>query len=130
MLLTCTGAILVDPSSRQKLYEYKLEGDTDAVFETMDLEGGHVKITAPPEAIVGDTIHFNSETVPKMVIEYDHERRRRLQLAGTTGTRKVMIVRVSNDNSYDRRVQQSAFALYQDIFTDENNLVSFTWRKL
>lgn len=122
MMLTCTGATLLDASSRQNLYEYKFEGDTDAFFESMDLEGGHVKITAPPEAIVGDTIYLNSDTIPNIVIEYDHERRRRLQLSGTSGTRKVLIVRVSNDSSSDRRVQQSALQLYQDIFTDENNL--------
>ena len=123
--LTCTGATLVDATSPQHLYEYKLEGDTDEFFQSVDLTTGHVQITVPPEAILGDTIHFNSETVPKIVLEYDDERRRRLQLAGTTGTRKVLVVRVSNDSSSDRRVQQSAFTLYQDIFTDENNLVSF-----
>lgn len=122
MMLTCTGATLTDPTSHQKIYEYKLKGDTEEFFQSVDITPGHVKLTAPAHAIVGDTIYFNSETIPHMVLEMDHERRRRLQLSGTTGTRKVLIVRVSNDNSSDRRVQQSAFALYQDVFTDENNL--------
>jgi len=101
---------------------YSLYGETDDFFYDVDIQGGNVKLTVPQDAIGADGIKVSEATMDEISMEIDEERRRKLESG--VGVKKVVVVRVSNDSSSDRRVNQSPWQLYTDIFTDENNAVS------
>ena len=101
---------------------YSMYGETDKFFYGKDMQGGHIKLTVPQYAIGSDGIKFSEATMDGIYMEMDEERRRKL-ISGI-GSKTVLIIRVSNDNSSNGRVNESAWQLYTDIFTDENNAVS------
>jgi len=106
---------------------YACQGNTGEFFSGCDYSGGQVKLTVPRSAISGNIITFTADTMDDMIINCQHvdeEERRKLQLthhSSTIGQKKVLVVRVSNDNVTARSVQQSALQLIDDIFNDENN---------
>jgi hypothetical protein len=103
---------------------YDMYGETDEFFYSeRNIQGGHIKLTVPQYAIGSDGIKFSEATMDEIYMEVDEERRRKL-ISGI-GSKTVLIIRVSNDNSSNGRVNESAWQLYTDIFTDENNAVSY-----
>lgn len=57
-------------------------------------------------------------------LELDEVMRRRLNIVNNKGNRQVLVIRVSNDNTSNMRVNQNAAQLRNDFFWDENNVVS------
>ncbi len=105
-------------------HTYRLSGDVGSFFEWEDVASGNVEINVPYSAIDSDgNIPIDDRTASPITISND---RRRLSTVSTTGTKKVLVVRVSDDNDgadSKSKVPQSEVKLYWDVFGDENNLV-------
>jgi len=98
---------------------YNLSGDVKSFFEGEDTKSGNIEINVPYSAIEpdGNIAITNNEVSPINVTN-----RRKLYGTSITGKRKVLVVRVSNDNILREKVEQDEKKLYWDVFGDENNL--------
>ena len=112
------------------LHDYYLDGNTKAFFQdnlNEDhedlLASGRVKISVPTSIVNNSSIFFDDNSASRISISYDESRK--LAAQNAVGTKKVLIVRISDDYSSDRKVALSGYELKQNIFFDENNLVSF-----
>jgi hypothetical protein len=108
---------------------FNLEGDTEEFFHDLDTSYGDVRIRVPVD-IVGehDVIKFDEVTSKQIAITYTGNERRNLATSDSTGTKHVLVIRVSNDINKDSnpssKVAQSAAQLSDDIFGSNSNLVS------
>ena len=113
---------------------FDLEGDTEEFFHGLDTSYGDVRIRVPVD-VVGehDVIKFDEVTSEQIAITYTGNERRNLASSDSTGTKHVLVIRVSNDNANCNpsntqipcsKVAQSAAKLSVDIFGSNSNLVS------
>ena len=105
-------------------YTYRLSGGVGSFFEGEDMASGNVQINVPHSAINSDgNISIDDRTASPITISYD---RRRLSSVSTTGTKKVLVVRVSDDDDWsngERKVEQDELQMYSDVFGGGNTLV-------
>jgi hypothetical protein len=102
---------------------YMLDGDTDSFFKDKDTAAGHLKLSVPSSAVSGYSIVMGSGL--NITAAYDNRRLQERKLQNI-GEKKVLIVRINDasESNDGRRVRKSAYELSQDVFHDENNLVS------
>lgn len=150
--LTCSASL--DGASNGERITILLEGDTLSFFEGADLSAGTVTIRVPLRLVVNDTVTFDAQSSQDIILasnglhlrkqrnlrgastpttptstnisttqESFHDAHRHLQ--STTGVKKVIIIRVSNDSSNDSKtIAVSPQQLMDDFFNDENNLAA------
>lgn len=110
-------------AEQQGDHTYFIKGDTDSFFEGENVASGMVNMVVPFSALgnSGDIV-INDETSSEMSVSYDRRR-----LMSTTGTKKVLVVRITDEYNSDQRMHlfQNEDRMYFDVFRDENNLVSF-----
>ena len=91
-----------------------------------DFVSGETRLALAPQAISPDgTINVQQAMAPGAAVtivsnDVENDRRRKLT---TTGTKRVLVVRVVNDVR-NQKPRQSEARMYDDVFEDDNNLVS------
>jgi hypothetical protein len=90
-----------------------------------DFVSGETRLALAPQAISPDgTINVQQATAPGAVTivsnDVENDRRRKLT---TTGIKEVLVVLVVNDVR-NQKPRQSEARMYDDVFEDDNNLVS------
>ena len=118
--LACTS---INTSNDTDIYSISGNG-VEEFFDGVDISDGHVKLFVPPDLITGFNIRINEHTMDEIDLELDEVMRRRLNIVNNKGNRQVLVIRVSNDNTSNMRVNQNAAQLRNDFFWDENNVVS------
>lgn len=138
--LTCSASL--DNANNGERITILLQGDTQSFFEGSDLSAGTVTIRIPLHCVQNDTVTFDAQTSKDIILASNGERKRNLRglndiqdesnphrhlqnSVSTTGTKKVVIVRVSNDSSNDSKtISSSPAQIMDDFFYDENNLAA------
>lgn len=141
--LTCSAS-LKDAKNGERI-SLLLKGDTDAFFQGIDLSSGTVSVRIPLQIVVRDTVTFDEQSASLIILasagptrrakrkrnlrkdSTSQEPHRNLQTGtvATTGQMKVVIVRLSNDNSNDAKtIAAKPYQIMTDFFSDENNLAS------
>jgi len=107
---------------------FLLTGDTDIIFDGMDLSFGDVRISFPVRAINEESgeIVCNDDTMKDIRIVDSGDEGRRLTVE-TIGDKYILVIRVSGFSNGERQeVNHSRSQLDNDIFNwNNNNLVSF-----
>ena len=103
------------------------DGDVNLILDRNDFESGITKLTIPSDS-VSDHLHhveLDSNTLGKIAVVADplsgRDERRRLTREGEFS---VLVVRVT-DGTYEP--SQDEAKMFNDVFGDENNLVSHSW---
>lgn len=134
--LTCEVICLPDNPSTGKCHTqplYDFNGSyVESFFEGMEerINTGTMELTVPPSAITNNSTIF-IESPSDIILGCIDRRELRVESqsdhrALVTGIKKVLIIKLtdsSETNSY-RKVTYNDWALLQDVFYDENNLVS------
>ena len=114
-------ACVTEPSDDTPAITYMLSGDKDlhqSLLQGIDISNGDLPIEFPASMVQHGnyTIHIEEGTEQNIKFK---DRRRRLGslLPSSTGTFEVLLVRVGN-------IPQSKEQLFNDFFSDNNNLVS------
>jgi hypothetical protein len=100
------------------------DNDASALLGS-DFVSGVTRIALDPQAISPDgMINVQQAMAPGAITivsnDVDNDRRRKLT---TTGTKEVLVIRVVND-VLNQKPSQSEAKMSNDVFVDENNLVS------
>jgi hypothetical protein len=100
------------------------DSDASALLGS-DFVSGVTRLALAPQAISPDgMINVQQAMAPGAVAivsnDVENDRRRKLT---TTGTKRVLVVRVVNDVR-NQKPSQSEAIMFNDVFDDENNLVS------
>ena len=101
------------------------DGDANLILDRNDFESGITKLTIPSDS-VSDHLHveLDSTTLGKIAVVTDPlsgGERRRLTREGEFS---VLVIRVT-DGTY--APSQDEAKMFNDVFGDENNLVSHSW---
>ena len=101
------------------------DGDANLILDRNDFESGITKLTIPSDS-VSDHLHveLDSTTLGKIAVVTDPlsgGERRRLTREGELS---VLVIRVT-DGTY--APSQDEAKMFNDVFGDENNLVSHSW---
>ena len=101
------------------------DGDANLILDRNDFESGITKLTIPSDS-VSDHLHveLDSTTLGKIAVVTDPlsgGERRRLTREGEFS---VLVIRVT-DGTY--APSQDEATMFNDVFGDENNLVSHSW---
>lgn len=105
---------------------FDIVGDYESFFSQFSLSSGNVRIKVPFDVVTKqDEILLNEDSF-KSITVIDNGEDRRLQTIPKVGTKRVLVIRVSDDNDNQKKVRFSANELSNHIFNmDNNNLVSF-----
>ncbi len=106
---------------------YLLKGDAWAFLDDAGTSSGNLKLTVPSIYVNHTTITIDTDMLSEHQISTAyHNRRLHERNLQQIGQKRVIVVRISDPGESNdfKRVKQSSWELSQDIFHDENNLVS------
>jgi hypothetical protein len=106
-------------------FDIAFDGDVNLILDRNDFESGRTKLTIPSNS-VSENLHveLNSTTLGEIAVVADPlsgGERRRLTREGEFS---VLVIRVT-DGTYSP--SQDEAKMFNDVFGDENNLVSHSW---
>lgn len=111
---------------------YRLAGDYEPFFEDVDISHGGVRIRVPLWAVErGNIIIFDQESFNQITVTYDLDRKLNtgvINYSNVVGTKKILIIRLSNDSVDAHKISQTEDKLMNDFFWDSNNLKKVYWR--
>lgn len=105
---------------------FDIVGDYESFFSLFSLSSGNVRIKVPFDVVNKQDEILLNEDSSKSITIIDNGEDRRLQTIPKVGTKRVLVIRVSDDNDNQKKVKFSANELSNHIFNmNNNNLVSF-----
>ena len=110
---------------------FDIVGDYESFFSQFSLSSGNVRIKVPFDVVTKqDEILLNEDSFKTITI-IDNGEDRRLQTIPKEGTKRVLVIRVSDDNDTKKKVRFSANELSNHIFNmNNNNLVSSMYAEI
>ena len=101
------------------------DGDVNLILDRNDFESGITKLTIPSDS-VSDHLHVKLDrtTLGKIAVVTDPLSGRERRRLTREGEFSVLVVRVT-DGTYEP--SQDEAKMFNDVFGDENNLVSHSW---